>query len=98
MATKEEIIEVLMKVDDPELGINIVDLGLVYDVLFEEKKVIVRMTLTTPACPLIGHLVSEIEDSIKALGYEEVLVDLVWEPPWNPEKMSERAKMMLGIV
>ncbi len=98
MATKEEIMEALMKVDDPELGINIVDLGLVYDVLLQEKKATIQMTLTTPACPLIGHLVSEIEEKVKLLGFEEVVVDLVWEPPWNPEKMSDRAKMMLGIL
>jgi metal-sulfur cluster biosynthetic enzyme len=92
--------EALMKVDDPELGINIVDLGLVYDVFLNElqKKAVIRMTLTTPACPLLGHLVAEIEEKVKALGFEEVSVDLVWEPPWNPEKMSDRAKMMLGIL
>ena len=99
-ATREDVMNALMSVDDPEIGINIVDLGLVYDVLLNEvhKKAVVRMTLTTPACPLLGHLVAEIEDKIKQLGFTEVQVDIVWDPPWSPEMMSERAKMMLGMV
>ncbi len=100
MVNHEQVMEALSTVEDPEIGINIVDLGLVYDVFINElhKKVVVRMTLTTPACPLLGQIVAEIEDKVKALGAKEVTVDLVWDPPWNPEKMSERAKMMLGIV
>ncbi len=99
MTDKEEIMNALATVDDPEIGINIVDLGLIYDVSAEEgKKAKIKMTLTTPACPLLGQLMAEIEGKVKALGFDEVAVEMVWDPPWNPEMMSERAKMMLGMV
>ncbi len=100
--TKQEVIEALKPVQDPEIRIGIVDLGLVYDVLLEEEigKVTVKMTLTTPACPYGEMLVSmthraveEINDDVK-----DVEVKLVWSPTWNPEEMcSDSAKDILGI-
>ena len=87
MVTKEEVMEKLGMVEDPELAINIVDLGLVYGVEVEKKQdgeynVNVRMTLTTPACPLLGHLIAEIQEKVKSHDkIDEVNVDIVWDPP-----------------
>ena len=98
MVSKQEVMDKLSTVDDPELGMNIVDLGLVYEVIIQSNKIVhIKMTLTTPACPLLGQLLSDIEEKAKGLGFEEVKVDLVWDPPWSPEMMTERAKAMLGI-
>lgn len=97
--TKEMIIAELKNVLDPELHINIVDLGLVYDVLISPKNDIqVNMTLTTPACPLGPQVEKEIREAlevIEAIG--EVKVEFVWEPAWTPERMSDDAKDQLGI-
>ena len=97
MLTKEQVMERLATVDDPEIAMNIVDLGLVYGVELEGKKVIVKMTLTTPACPLLGHMINEIQARLREAGAEDVDVQIVWDPPWTPEKMSERARAMLGV-
>ena len=97
--TRDAVMEALSTVEDPEIGINIVDLGLVYEVMLNElqKIAIIRITFTTPACPMIGPMIQEIEEKVKSLGFEKVDLEVVWEPPWGPEKMSEKAKMMLGI-
>lgn len=93
MPTKEEVLKALEVVKDPELRINVVDLGLVYNVEVAEGKVLVEMTLTTPACPVGPMITSQAEAVLKGLpGVEEVHVALVWDPPWNPEMMSERLK------
>ncbi len=93
MVNEQEVISALRFVIDPEIGINIVDLGLVYDVIIEEAMITVTMTLTTPGCPMHGSITSWVENQIKALepGYE-VFVNLVWEPRWTPDKMSNEAK------
>jgi len=99
VATLEEIRSKLAEIEDPELRFSIVDLGLVYDVRFENSIVEVDMTLTTPACP-IGPMIQEMaEHSLKQLaGVEDVVVNLVWSPPWDPKTMaSEEIKMLLGI-
>lgn len=85
------------RVYDPELGINVVDLGLIYDVEVEEGRIVVDMTLTTPACPLAASLPAEVEQALRErfAGYD-VEVNLVWEPPWTPERMSAEAREMLG--
>jgi metal-sulfur cluster biosynthetic enzyme len=95
---KAQIMEALRKVDDPELGINIVDLGLVYAVEIEGDTVHIEYTLTTMGCP-IGPL---IEEQIKQLiepidGIERLDAEMVLSPPWTPEKMSEEAKAALGM-
>ncbi len=98
MATKNEVMDKLSTVDDPELAMNIVDLGLVYEVDVDNpKRVNVRRSLATGSCPLMGHLMNEIDGKVKELGFEEVNVELVWDPPWSPEMMTERAKAMLGV-
>ncbi len=104
MTTKEEVLEKLSMVEDPEIGINIVDLGLIYEVKIEMKSdgkenVDIKMTLTTPACPLLGHILAEIQEKVKLItNIGEVNVDIVWDPPWNPEMMSERAKLAFGAI
>lgn len=99
--TKEQLIEVLKPIHDPEIRIGIVDLGLVYDILVDEDsgKVTVKMTLTTPACPYGEMLISMVHRAIEELEeVKEVEVKLVWDPPWDPKEMcSDGAKDILGI-
>ena len=101
LPTKEQVFEALKPVQDPEIRIGIVDLGLVYDVMLEEEtsKVTVKMTLTTPACPYGEMLVSMTHRAVEELdGVEDVEVVLVWSPPWDPNEMcSDQAKDILGI-
>lgn len=96
--TKEEILQALRDVIDPELGINIVDLGLVYDAQILNGHVSVRMTMTTPACPLHAYMDQSVHDAIEMHFPEvkSVKVDLVWQPPWHPTMMSTEAKLQLG--
>ncbi len=95
--TVDDAIAALKQVIDPELGINIVDLGLVYDVQIAGDDVLVTMTMTTPACPLGAHLVDETTFAVEQLtGAASVDVQLVWEPAWSPMMMSIEAKQQLG--
>jgi FeS assembly SUF system protein len=91
--------EALKKCFDPEIPVNIWELGLIYDVnVSPEGLANVKMTLTAPACPVAGSLPGEVETKIKAIpGVTDAKVELVWEPPWNPEMMSRVAKVMLGM-
>jgi len=99
MVTEEMVLEALKKVYDPEVGLNIVDLGLIYDVRINRGKVGVKMTLTTPSCPLHESLVKGAERVVQGLpGVESARVELVWEPPWNPDMMSDEARRQLGNV
>jgi metal-sulfur cluster biosynthetic enzyme len=99
MATKEEVYEVLQQCYDPEIPVNIVDLGLVYEVQVEGNKVAVKMTLTAPGCGMGGMITGQARQKIldNVDGVEEATVDLVWDPPWDPTRMSEEAKQKLGI-
>ena len=98
MVSKDVVLGVLKTVLDPEIALNIVDLGLVYDIEIKGKSVSVKMTLTTPACPLGPELMDEVKRKVGALkGVERVDVEIIWEPPWTPDKMSDYAKMELGI-
>ena len=99
LPTQEEMILQLEQVIDPELGIDIVNLGLIYDVqVSQQGACLVTMTLTTPACPLVGVLTSDVETTLKELpGIEEVFVDIVFNPPWTPANMSRYARIALGI-
>ncbi|MBI2034824.1 MAG: metal-sulfur cluster assembly factor [Candidatus Levybacteria bacterium] len=101
MITKEQILEALKTVIDPELNINIVDLGLIYDVAIDQNtgSVEVTMTLTTPGCPLSMVFEEWVPDAIKKVdGVTNVHINLVWEPPWDPDKISDDAKETLGII
>lgn len=87
----------LKQVYDPELGVNIMDLGLVYDLRSKEGEVYVRMTLTTPGCPMHDTIIGGVERALRELPeVRSVKVDLVWNPPWSPEMMSDEAKEHLG--
>ncbi|MBA3718089.1 MAG: metal-sulfur cluster assembly factor [Actinobacteria bacterium] len=98
MPTKEEVVDALRQVEDPELGMDIVDLGLMYDVELENGKVKVVHTLTSMGCPVGPMIQQQIDDVVRALpGVEDVEVELTWDPPWTPEKMSEDAKFILGF-
>ncbi len=102
MATprKEQVMEVLKPIQDPEIRIGVVDLGLIYDVVVHDTgKVDVKMTLTTPACPYGEMLVTQVHKEVAAMeGVSEVEVILVWDPMWDPEEMaSDYAKDILGI-
>jgi metal-sulfur cluster biosynthetic enzyme len=98
MATKEEVTQALRQVEDPELGMDIVDLGLLYDVEVEDGKVKVIHTLTSMGCPVGPMIQEQIQEVTRALpGVQDVEVELTWDPPWTPEKMSEDAKFILGI-
>ncbi len=96
--TEETIVEVLRTVYDPEIPVSIYDLGMIYDIQVEDSTVHVRMTLTTPACPVAGSLPGQVETRIKAIeGVRDAKVELVWDPPWTPDKMSEAAKLQLNM-
>ena len=99
MITKETLINQLRNVPDPELGISIVDLGLVYDAKIDNKgNVEVLMTLTTMGCPLFDSIADPVRSELKKLkGVKDVNVELTFEPPWSPDKMSEEAKIKLGF-
>jgi len=96
--TKDEVVEALRAVEDPELGMDIVELGLLYDVEVEGPKVKVIHTLTSMGCP-VGPMIQENIDQIaRAMPeVEDVEVELTWDPPWSPEKMSDDAKLILGF-
>jgi metal-sulfur cluster biosynthetic enzyme len=96
--TKDEVIEALRQVEDPELGMDIVDLGLLYDVELENGNVKVIHSLTSMGCPVGPMIQEEIHTVASSLpGVENVEVELVWDPPWSPEKMSDDAKFILGF-
>jgi metal-sulfur cluster biosynthetic enzyme len=98
MVTKEQIYEALQECYDPEIPVNIVDLGLVYDVQVEDEKVAVKMTLTAPGCGMGTMIAADARQKILALeGVIDATVDLVWDPPWDPSRISEEAKQKLGI-
>ena len=96
--TEVDVREALKSVEDPEAGMNIVDLGLVYAIEARPGRVRVEMTMTSPACPVGAYLVDEAAAAIRAAADEatEVQVDLVWEPPWTPERMSPEARGRFG--
>ena len=95
--TDNDVLEALREVIDPELGINVVDLGLVYGVDVADDRVHVRMTMTSLACPLSVHL-AEVARSIVRSRWPniDVEVEIVWDPPWDPERMSDAARRQLG--
>ena len=98
MISKEKFLEVLKGVIDPEIGINIVDLGLVYEIESTENTNKITMTLTTPGCPMHSSITTWVENVVRSLDPEkEVIVNLVWEPRWTPEKMSLEARDELGL-
>lgn len=90
--------QALRKVKDPEAGLNIVDLGLVYDIEIADGKVTVKMTLTSPACPAGPQIMGDVDGAVRALaGVKDVRVELVWEPYWTPERIDPKVRAYLGF-
>lgn len=96
MNVKQKVLNALKDVVDPELGLSVVDLGLIYDLKVVEKKVKIKMTLTAPTCPFSAVLVSSVEDAIRGLGLQPE-VDIVFSPPWTPKRMSAKARKVLHL-
>jgi len=101
MITKEQVLAELKTIIDPEININIVDLGLIYDVEIKQSSGLVEitMTLTTPGCPLSFVFEEWIPEAVKKIkGVKDVKINLVWEPPWDPDKISDDVKEEMGII
>lgn len=98
MVAEADILDALKDCFDPEIPVNIVDLGLIYDVDIEEKNVQITMTLTAQGCTMSGQISSDVTGRLRALeGIEEAGVNIVWDPPWNPSMMSDAAREKLGF-
>ena len=99
MTKKDQIIEEIKKIYDPELPVNIYELGLIYDIqIKDEKYAIIKMTLTTPNCPVAESLPKEVKEGVMQVdGIEDVELELVWDPPWNKDMMSEAAKLEMNL-
>jgi FeS assembly SUF system protein len=95
-----EVIEALRTCFDPEIPVNIYEMGLIYDLKTDPEGVVsIQMTLTSPHCPAVQSLPAEIEGKVRAVsGVTDVKIDLVWDPPWDPSKMSEAARLQLGMM
>ena len=98
MVTMEEIVKALKECYDPEIPVNVWDLGLIYDVNVDGDMVHVKMTLTAPGCPMHTFISKEVKEKLQSVsGVKEATVEVVWDPPWSPDKMSPDAKAQLGI-
>jgi FeS assembly SUF system protein len=97
---EKDVVEALKSIYDPEIPVNIYELGLIYNVeVRDDRSVEVRLTLTSPMCPVAGSLPPEVEAKVaQVAGVTASIVDLVWDPPWNPGMMSEAAKLELGMM
>ncbi len=96
---KEEVMKALRNCYDPEIPVNLVDLGLIYEVNVNDGNVQISMTLTAPGCGMGPHIAQNVKDEVnKVAGIKGTEVDMVWEPQWTPEKMSEAAKAQLGYI
>ncbi len=98
MITKQQVYEQLKTVMDPELHVDIVSLGLIYEIVNTDKKIKIIMTLTTPGCPLAPEIDRLVREALKPLGTFEIELELVWEPAWSKERMSEEAMLKLGMI
>ncbi len=100
IALQDKIVEKIRTCYDPEIPVNIYDLGLIYEIKVEPTgQAFVKMTLTAPGCPAAGYLPGEVEDKISLIpAIKGVKVDVVWDPPWDKERMSEAAKLQLGFL
>ena len=98
MELKEKIVNEIKKIYDPEIPVNIYELGLIYDISINNDYAKIKMTLTTPNCPVAESLPKEVKDSVIQIdGIEKVDLQLVWDPPWNKSMMSEAAKLELNL-
>ena len=94
----DQVIERIKSIFDPEIPVDIYELGLIYGILIDEGKVDILMTLTSPACPEAQSLPPSVEAEVRSVhGVTDCKVEIVWDPPWGPERMSEAAKLQLGM-
>ncbi|MGR6118346.1 metal-sulfur cluster assembly factor [Aeribacillus composti] len=99
MEIKAKILEKLQNVLDPELGINVVDLGLIYKIEVKDGTAFILMTLTTPGCPLLDSIAGGVKRALRDIeGIQDVNVQITWNPPWSPDRMSEKALRQLGFL
>lgn len=99
MTDRQAIIDALKTVYDPEIPVNIWDLGLVYDISIKDDSVVITMTFTSPTCPMMEELLEMVRNAVQAVaGDVPVRVDLVWDPPWNLSRMSETARLELDLT
>jgi FeS assembly SUF system protein len=95
---EEQVIDALRTVYDPEIPVNIYELGLIYSIDAKPEEVVIEMTLTSPGCPVAGSLPVEVELRVREIqGVKSARVELVWDPPWNPDMISEAGKLQLGL-
>lgn len=96
---EERVIAAMRTVYDPEIPLNIYDLGLIYDIqINEHSEVFIKMTLTAPGCPVAGILPGQVAEAVKAVeGIQDAQVELVWNPPWDQDRMSDEARLALGL-
>ena len=98
LISEEEVVKCIKSVMDPEIPVNLYDLGLIYSIKINENNVVIKMTLTNPNCPVAGQMPENVGKSIQHLdGLKSIKVSLVWDPPWNKDLMSEDAKLALDI-
>lgn len=98
MVTKQDILDKLSEVQDPELGVSIVDLGLIYEITIKGKDVAINMTFTTPACPMMNYMLEQVKQKLEELEELDIEINIVFDPPWTPERMSKKAKAKLGMI
>ena len=99
MELKDQVINEIKKIYDPEIPVNIYELGLIYDVIVEKNHVKIKMTLTTPNCPVAETLPVEVEDKVKTIAnVNDAEVEITFDPPWSQDLMSEEAKLELGML
>lgn len=96
---KNDVIDALKKIYDPEIPVNIWDMGLIYDIIISESDVVIKMTFTSPTCPMMEELLQQVKDAAQQVADKlPVRVDLVWDPPWDLSKMSDAARVELDLV
>ncbi len=99
MVTEEDVRRVLKTVVDPEFGLSVIDLGLIYELkVIEGNKIYIKMTLTTPMCPLANVIVADVYQKVKEIpGVDDVDIELTFDPPWTPDRMTPEARKLLGL-
>ena len=96
---RQDIIDVLKKIYDPEIPVNIWDMGLIYDIDIRDDIIVLQMTFTSPTCPMMEELLAQVHDGVRAIsGDTPVRVDLVWNPPWDLSRMSDEARLELDLT
>lgn len=97
--TKENVIEVLKTIYDPEIPVNIWDLGLIYDISITDSEINIKMTFTSPTCPMMEDLLQQVHDTVSVIsGGRDVNIELVWDPPWDLSRLSDEARLDLDLT